>query len=327
MAELADHVEAVAISPDGHRLAAAAVTGPISLFDATSGDELAAMPGHRMGTTALAWRPDGQVLASAGQDGRIRLWDGVTGEPIGELQGGDPWVSAVEWSHDGKLLATAAGHELRVWSPAGDMVAGWTNAASSISDIGWKPGSTILASSGYGGITLARPGGDKPPRVFDWKGSVLVLSWSPDGHFIATGDQDSTVHFWYAQRGKDLQMWGYETKVRELAWDPSSRYLATGGGRGIVVWDCSGKGPEGSTPRMLDAHTAFVSALAWQHAGPLLVSGGYDGLLALWSPARTKRAVAQVDLEGAVSCIAWAPSDQWLACGSSTGLIGRFDIA
>lgn len=325
-ATIPDHVEALAIAPDARRIAAAAVTGPIVLLDAATGGRLAELPGHVLGTTCLAWSPDGHVLASGGQDGRIRLWNGHDGTPLRDLDAGGSWAAAVGWSDDGRMLATAADRELRVWNPAGELVAGWTNAASSISDLGWKPGSTILASSGYGGLTLARPGGDKAPRVFEWQGSVLVMAWSRDGRFIATGDQDSTVHFWFAQRGKDLQMWGYETKVRELAWDAGSRYLATGGGTDIVVWDCGGKGPAGSTPRMLAVHEAYVSALAYQHVGRLLVSGGHDGLVALWAPHRTKQPLSRVALAGSVSRLAWSRTDAWLVAGTSGGEVVRLDV-
>lgn len=323
---IADHVEALAISPDGRRVAAAAISGPVTLLDAASGATVAVMPGHDLGTTCLAWSPDGRLLASGGQDRRIRVWSGLDGSPVAERDAGGAWATAVAWSDDGRFLAGAADRELRVWNTDGGMIAGWTNAASTISDIGWKPGSTILASSGYGGITLARPGGDKPPRVFEWTGSVLVLAWSPDGRFIATGDQDSTVHFWYAQRGKDLQMWGYETKVRELAWDAGSRYLATGGGSDIVVWDCGGKGPAGSTPRMLEGHESFVSALAYQHVGRLLVSGGHDGLVALWAPHRAKMPLSRLRLDGSVAHVAWSRTDSWLLAGTSEGEVVRLEV-
>src|SRR5260221_14213499 len=43
--------------------------------------------------------------------------------------------------------------------------------------------------------------------------------------YIATGDQDSTVHFWKVASGRDLMAQGYATKVRNLSWDSSSRYL------------------------------------------------------------------------------------------------------
>ncbi len=56
--------------------------------------------------------------------------------------------------------------------------------------------------------TAARPSGrstrPEPLRRYVWKGSSLVLAWSPDATMFATGDQDQTVHFWYADSGKDL---------------------------------------------------------------------------------------------------------------------------
>ena len=107
-----------------------------------------------------------------------------------------------------------------------------------------------------------------------------TLEWSPSGKYIATGDQDSTVHFWIANTGQDLQMWGYETKVLELAWSFNSRYLATGGGTQVVVWDCSGKGPENTRPMMLEGHQQLIKHLRFQRQGMLLASGGNDGMLA-----------------------------------------------
>jgi WD40 repeat protein len=50
-----DHVIAVAWSPDGRSLAAAAVSGPIHVLDAASGKLLHALPGHGFGTAAIAW--------------------------------------------------------------------------------------------------------------------------------------------------------------------------------------------------------------------------------------------------------------------------------
>ena len=75
-------------------------------------------------------------------------------------------------------------------------------------------------------------------RVRFWR--LLAV---PTGRFIATGNQDSTVHLWITETGKDLHMSGYSTKVRELSWHANSRFLATGGGPAVVVWDFSGKGP------------------------------------------------------------------------------------
>jgi WD40 repeat protein len=185
----------------------------------------------------------------------------------------------------------------------------------------------------YGGTTLWALDNPQPLRRYAWQGSSLVLAWSPDASMFATGDQDQTIHFWYAESGRDLQMWGYETKMRELAWDPSSRYLASGGGRDAVVWDtrASKKGPEGSHPVMLALHEQYLSALAYQRsetkdAPALLASAGQDGLVALWRPTLGQRALAQHGLNAPVSQLAWSPDDRALAVGGADGTVVVLDL-
>ncbi len=320
-ANINDFVIRLAWSPDGTLLAAAAVEGPITLLDAQSGQVRHTLPGHGFGTTDLSWHPEQGRLASSGQDGQVKLWEASTGAELWSRPGGAAWVEHVAWNPAGDLLASAAGRELRLWDADGNLLHQHADHASTIADIAWRPGGGEIAAIAYGGVTLRRPEQPDNPRRFEWKGSSLVLAWSPDGKYIATGDQDSTVHFWYTASGKDSQMWGYPTKVRELSWNCTSRYLATGGSSTVIVWDCSGKGPEGTKPKMLEQHEALLTMLAYQHRGELLASAGQDGLVALWQPARNQRALSQSRFDGAVSQIVWSPDDGRLAVGEEGGLV------
>ncbi|MCE2397218.1 WD40 repeat domain-containing protein, partial [Candidatus Poribacteria bacterium] len=159
--------------------------------------------------------------------------------------------------------------------------------------------------------------------------SSLVIAWSPDGKYIATGDQDSTVHFWIMSTGDDLQMSGYPTKVRELSWDATSRYLATGGGQEVVVWDCSGRGPASTSPIMLSGHQDFLSVVCFQHRGKLLASGGADGLVYVWQLRGSSRSLAvhEVALTAGVTSLVWSPNDQHIAVGDESGGVSVFSIS
>jgi WD40 repeat protein len=317
-AEIGDHVIALAWSPDGTGLAAAAVGGPITLCDGTTGRIRHVLPGHGFGTIALSWSPQGALLASSGQDGKVKLWNVRDGKLQHALDGGSAWVERVAWSPDGTLLASAAGKKVRLWTADGQLMRDYGNHASTVADIQWKPGTLELASAAYGQIALFDPDKAEPVRSLSWKGSQLALAWSPDGKYIATGDQDSTVHFWIVKSGEDLMMSGYPTKVRELAWDCTSRFLATGGGDTPCVWDVSGKGPAGKKPLQFEGHKAKVTALAFQRGGPLLASAGADGLVFLWEPGKHKRPLAQSQVESAVTQASWAPGDDRLGIGTES---------
>ncbi|NJL06203.1 MAG: WD40 repeat domain-containing protein [Chloroflexaceae bacterium] len=327
---LDDHIIALRWSPTGQTLAAAAISGPISILDSTSGTVQHRLQGHLgLGTTALDWHPDGIRLASSGQDGQVRVWDTTSGKEQQVLDaGGTAWVERVVWHSAGSVLAAAAGRTVRLWAANGTLRHTWDAHASTVVDIAWEPRGTRLAAAAYGGVTLWQPGQAAPLRCYAWQGSTLVLAWSPDGSLIATGDQDSTVHFWYVASGKDLQMWGYETKVLELTWHWSSRYLATGGGSIPCVWDCQAgpNGPEGSRPVQLVAHSVPVTALAYQHRGNLLVSGGQAGGVALWEPHRTNRRYAWADGTSAVTQLVWSPDDTRLSVGYDDGTVALYAV-
>ena len=121
---------------------------------------------------------------------------------------------------------------------------------------------------------------------------------------------------------KTWQMWGYETKVLELAWSFNSRYLATGGGNQVVIWDCSGKGPENTRPIMLEGHQRLIKHLTFQRRGMLLASGGNDGLLAIWKVKKKKPALlVDVVFKAPIASLAWSPDDRNLAVSDESGAL------
>ena len=329
-ATISDHVIDLAWSPDGKYIAAASVLGPVTIFEGHRRAVIHAFEGHEFGTMSIAWRPDGKVLASAGQDGKIRLWDMTSGEATHSLDGGAAWVEHLSWSGGEKpILASAAGRKLKLWNAVGELVREYPDHQSTISGLQWQPREKQLASITYGGVTLWDPQQSEALQRLEWQGSSLVIEWSPDGKHIATGDQDSTVHFWIMSTSEDLQMTGYPTKVRELSWDATSRYLATGGGQEVTVWDCSGRGPAGTKPITLSGHQDFLSVVRFQHRGKLLASGGTDGLVNVWQLRGNlrSRAVHEADLTSGVTNLVWSPNDQYIAVGDESGGVSVLSIS
>ena len=317
-----DHPIGLAWSPDGNILAVAGLSRPITLFNGADGAVQHKLPGHAFDTMAISWHKDSRLLASVGQDGKVRLWDAETGTQISEMAGGASWVERVAFSPVGDWLVSAAGRKLRLWNRSGELIREYPDANSTITDIKWRYDGKQFAVSAYNGVVLYDPKEEGPLRRFEWQGSTLTLEWSPNSKYIATGDQDSTVHFWITDTGQDLQMWGYETKVLELAWSFNSRYLATGGGAQVVIWDCSGKGPAKSRPIMVEGHQHLIKHLKFQRRGMLLASGGNDGLLAIWKVKKKKAALlADAVFKAPIANLAWSPDDRCIAVSDDSGTL------
>lgn len=336
--EVPDHAIDLAWSADGKHLAVAAVSGPVVVFDAATGRPAHTLTGHGFGTTAVAFHPAEPVLATCGQDGKVRLWDTLLGQERAAFDGGAAWVERLAWSTGnrgtpspdppGSVLATAAGKKVRLWEFAtGRQLREYAGHGGTVADLAWRPGTTLLAVAAYGAVAVYDPAAAEPVRRYEWKGSALKLAWAPSGAMLAHGNQDASVHFWYADGGQELHMSGYPSKVRELSWDFTGRFLATGGGDAVCVWDCGGKGPEGTQPKMLTGHDGPLTAVAWQRRGFLLASGDAAGRVVLWQPANRTPLIGGATFEDTeVSAVAWAPDDKLLAVGSGAGAVAVFRV-
>lgn len=72
-------VQAVEWSPDGGRLAIGGRHDEVRVHDASRGNRVATLAGHRGAVFALAWKPDGARLATGGFEGIVRLFDPADG--------------------------------------------------------------------------------------------------------------------------------------------------------------------------------------------------------------------------------------------------------
>jgi WD40 repeat protein len=106
---------AVALSPDGATLAAAADWG-FRLFDVPKRQERAAVKGHKGKVTSLGFSPDGATLVTASWDQTVRLWDAASGRERTALAWPVGKVTAVGYAPDGlRIAAGGDGGAVVVW--------------------------------------------------------------------------------------------------------------------------------------------------------------------------------------------------------------------
>ncbi|MET0262601.1 MAG: WD40 repeat domain-containing protein [Rariglobus sp.] len=330
-AQLDDYVIDLGWSADGTRLAAAASSGPVSLFAAADGARTD-LPGHDDGANCLAWHPSQPLLATGGQDAKVKFWDATTAQHTASSEVGGAWIERLAWrpsapandggtaEPSGPILAAAAGRHLAFLRADGSTLHAFPPAPKTISAIAWQPAGGCLASAYFGGVCLWDADDFIAQKEFAYANGIHALVWSPDNRWLVSGNQDPSVHLWLPDTTDEFHMSGYEGKVKDLSYDRDSHWLATSGGQDACLWDCTGAGPEGREPIMLP-HQAKVCAVAFQNDHSLLATASADGTVHLWSPERPKPLRATVKMPVAATKLAWSPDDKLLAVGSEKGVV------
>jgi WD40 repeat protein len=237
----------VAWSPDETKVASASDDQTIRIWNVETAAIVHTLEGHRAVVRRVAWSPDGRTLLSGSDDGDARLWDAQTGRALHVLNGGGGAIYHVAFDPTGKQVA----------------IAGVYTRAISFWDV----------ATGKRVREIPQPGG---VGVWAW-------AWSPDGRYIATGDDARLVRIWDAQTGKEVRPPSITgNTVISLAWSPDSRFIAAGStDRSIYVWTAA----DGALQRKLKGHQGEPLGLAWNGKHPLLASAGSDGDVRFWDMA------------------------------------------
>jgi WD40 repeat protein len=324
---LDDYVADLAWSPTGESIAVAGGEGKVALARVAAQTlGLDVIGEHLLGTLALAWQPRGRMFATSGQDSSISLWDDA-GKSVKRWRPAPTPTQALAFSPTGEILSSAAGKVVTLWTPAGEKIHAFAPAASAAVALAFDKPGTDLGVALNGELAVHRI--DKTryeTRRYKWSAACLTVNFSGNGRFLASGMADGSLHFWNRSTGKDSQMRGYEGRVERVAWSDNSRYLASCTGNEIVLWDFTGRGPEGTKPIVLKGHTERVDTFAWQTGGEHFVSGGRDWRLTLWRPGKTPQPIDVQMLDSEISATRWSPDGKRLAVGEKKGRVTLFEL-
>ncbi|TMC17669.1 MAG: hypothetical protein E6J34_18265, partial [Chloroflexi bacterium] len=162
---------------------------------------------------ATAWSPDNKLLAVGGQNNEtlhvfLTIWELASGAqifstsyvPAAEIGNGAQGFMAVIWSPDGKRLAMMSETTgVKVW------------------DVSRKKLLQSYVGSGEG---------------FNGAG----LAWSPDGKYIAVGEQ-RVVRIWDTTTGQTRFSYrGHQGNIYWLSWSPRGNYIASASYDSVRVW-------------------------------------------------------------------------------------------
>ncbi|MDP2408955.1 MAG: WD40 repeat domain-containing protein [Pseudolabrys sp.] len=272
------------------------------------------------GGAILASASDGDRIVTGGDDGKLIVSDADGAHEVIATDDKKRWVDQVALGPDG-AVAWSAGKTAHVRTGKGELRA--YEAPSTVAGLCFAPKGFRVAVAHYNGVSFWFPNASAAPEKFEWKGSHLGVTISPDGKFLVTTMQESTLHGWRIADAKHMRMSGYSARVRSLSWTSDAKFLATSGSEQLILWPFDGKdGPMGRQPTLLARSEARVSVVACHPRQPVAAVGYADG--AVWLVRLDDGALIEArGVDGdPVSALGWDKTGQLLAFGTEGGDAG-----
>jgi WD40 repeat protein len=248
-------VSAIAVSPDGARIATGGAAGEVALWKLASAEAGPRMlGGHEGWITSLAFSPDGTRLLSAAEDGKIQLWrlDAAPTEKAVSLDAHRGAVIKARFFDDGRRIITAGTDALvRLWTVA-DLTQSPVSLREHEGDISafdLDPGNRWLVTGSLDGTVRLwdlQAVDTTPALLGPRKSAIHAVAISPDASVIAAGDQSGEVRIWRRAEpnadpdalsiGTDLRGGTQRASAWGLRFSRDGRWLTTMAAGKLTLW-------------------------------------------------------------------------------------------
>jgi WD40 repeat protein len=155
------------------------------------------------------------------------------------------------------------------------------------------------------------------------EGSFDVVSWSPDGAYLAASREQS-IKVWRWNPYYVLPELLHHRKVLAICWSPDAKRLATATGDGhVAVWNVE------STAELLSfqGHNGAVLAVAWSPDGSRIATASVDSTVKIWEAKSGRLLLTFKSDQGEFRSVSWSPDGKQLAAAGESYFVPVWDAA
>jgi eukaryotic-like serine/threonine-protein kinase len=231
---------------------------------------------------------------------------------------GEAWAS---FSRDGRFLALArADSRFKVWNLAGSEPVVVFDESSVPGGFAFSPDSMRLAiGHADGSIRLYELPSGRERKRLESAPRRGAMAFRPDGRQLATSCATG-IQVYDLETGRKLEDLPQPAVANSFAWHPGGKTLAVAcNDSRIYLWDVG----LGKQTHVLEGCRGTGLAISFDHAGLLLASAGWEGILRLWDP-RTGRQLFHTPSGG---YLGFSADDRLLTYDNRDGKLGLWEFA
>jgi WD40 repeat protein len=330
---------ALAISPDGKRIATGSVDQTCRVWDSHTGEQLALVQESRGAVGAIAYSPDGKLLASTDSYG-VYIREAPTGKALFVFKHDVGDVTCMAFSPDSKRLAAASVKRgVKIWNATKQEGPLSIPHDALVMSVAFTPDGKVLACGSVVSGSLSSPGdareitfwnADTGQQDPDYKGR-MGLGWSvainKDG-LVAAGDHEGRIVAWDPRIDKIAftVVKAHNGGVKALAFSSDSKSLASAGFDGLVkVWETAGGRELSTTSPAVPIKRRYCVGISPDDQR--LFTCGEGARVRVFETLTGKDLFPQPAYLGTVSNVSIAPDGRTLASGHGDGDIRLWDLS
>ncbi len=279
-----DMVHDVAFSPVDASLIAGTDGNTIKLWNlANTSEPQAVLNGHDSTVKSIAFSPTGELLVSTGLDNQVILWDIRSGTKIKSFK--TPAL-AIAMSPDGYFLVTAY-RQLKLWN-------------------------------------IQNPKEIVEIQTFshDEREKLWTVDFSPDGKWLACGDENGRLEIWDLQHQKLVQsLKANSDRIFSVQFSANSQVLASIGPYRHTLWRL----PESQLHGKILGESLGLD-IAFSPNSKMYATSDLRGVT-LRSTTSGERTISLKGSAGAIISTAFSPDGNTIVGGGKNGMLSVWDIS